>query len=80
MKYTYTILETSEDCRIFEVESERKLSEAELKDLKFRVEFIEGDSYSDSDSKITFKGTDYGDDSQTKVIGEDILEVNNKDE
>tara|TARA_R100001126_G_C4702589_1_gene90925 strand:+ start:167 stop:409 length:243 start_codon:yes stop_codon:yes gene_type:complete len=79
MNYTYTIIETSEDSRVFEVESKRKLSKAELKDLKYRVEFKEGDSYSDSDSKVTFKGTDYGDDSQTQVYGDHIKEEDNKD-
>ena len=74
-KYMYTILETSKDCRVFEVVSKRKLSEGEVKDLKYRVEFVEGDSFSDADSIVTFKGTDYGDDSQTQVFGDDLLEV-----
>tara|TARA_Y100001937_G_scaffold108052_1_gene151326 strand:+ start:231 stop:503 length:273 start_codon:yes stop_codon:yes gene_type:complete len=90
MKFNYKFEETSTDTRHFYIESEVELIEDEVELLVSETDLIDGntESYDFSDwpeenglpskgsYKITFRGTEYGDDSQSffteiKVIEND---------
>ena len=73
-KYTYTYEEYSQDTRSYTVESNVKLTEQEIQDMALSCEMVEGSTYSDKDSKATFKGNEYGDDTQTEYGGDEIKE------
>ena len=75
MKFNYKFEETSTDTRHFYIESEVELTEDEARLLISEVSLTDNDSSSGNindldieqkDSyKVTFKGTEYGDDSQS---------------
>tara|TARA_R100000734_G_scaffold2485_1_gene2532 strand:+ start:5 stop:277 length:273 start_codon:yes stop_codon:yes gene_type:complete len=90
MKYNYKFEETSTDTRHFLIESEVELIEDEVKLLASEIGLTDGNTESCNFSdwpeenglpskgsyKVTFKGTEYGDDSQSffteiKVIEND---------
>ena len=77
-KYTYTYEEYSQDTRSYTVESNVKLTEEEIQDMALSCSMVEGSTYSDKNSKATFKGTEFGDDSQTEYGGDEIKEDKEK--
>ncbi len=74
MKFTYYYEETSQDTRSWEIESEVMLTENEIQDLALETTFEEGDTSSGDTYKVTFKGTEYGDDCQCEYDGDEIKE------
>tara|TARA_R100000353_G_scaffold2288_1_gene3393 strand:- start:367 stop:597 length:231 start_codon:yes stop_codon:yes gene_type:complete len=72
MKYTYYYEETSQDTRCWEIESEVKLTEDEIQDLALETTFEDGDTSSGDTYKVTFKCTEYGDDCQCEITGDEI--------
>ena len=76
MKYKYTYNEWSQDTRSYTIESNVKLTEEEIQDMALSCSMVEGSTYSDADRNIkaTFKGTEYGDDTQTEYGGDEIKE------
>ena len=74
MKYNYTYEEYSQDTKSYTVESDVKLTEEEIMDMALSCSMIEGSTYSDKNSKATFEGIEYGDDSQTDFGGDEIKE------
>tara|TARA_R110002012_G_scaffold76325_3_gene192675 strand:- start:3130 stop:3375 length:246 start_codon:yes stop_codon:yes gene_type:complete len=74
-KYTYEIEEYSQDSRHYEIVSDVKLSEEEITDIYCEVDFVDGytNQWKIEDKgnvKVTFKGTEFGDDSQVNINGE----------
>ena len=75
MKFNYKFEETSTDTRHFYIESEVDLTEDEARLLISEVSLTDNDSSSGNINdldieqkgsyKVTFKGTEYGDDSQS---------------
>ena len=89
MKYTYEIEEYSQDTRHYTVESEVKLTEDQINKAYCEVGFKDGDvneftlgdidddvflPKNKSNIKVTFLFTEYGDDSQVNIDGDDIEE------
>ena len=66
-KYTYRFSEQTVDTRYYKVESNTKLTQAEMQDLAWSVEMKEGETYEDEDGKATFEGTEFGDDAQYQM-------------
>ena len=76
MKYKYTYQEWSQDTREYEVESDTMLTADEIQDMALSCTIVDGSTYSDADKnvKVTFKGTEFGDDSQTNISGDEVKE------
>ena len=74
MKFTYHYKEWSQDTRSFEIESEVKLTENEIMELSTEVSFKNGDTSTGDTYKVTFQGTEYGDDTQYEITGDDLKE------
>ena len=74
MKFTYHYEETSQDTKSWEIESEVKLTESEIAELSTEVSFTDGDTSTGDTYKVTFKGTEYGDDTQYEIDGDDVKE------
>ena len=74
MRFTYYYEEWSQDTRSFKIESKVKLTESEIAELSTEVSFTDGDTSSGDTYKVTFKGTEYGDDTQYKITGDEIKE------
>ena len=74
MKFTYYYEETSQDTRSWEIESEVMLTEDEIMELSTEVSFENGDTSEGDNYKVTFKGTEYGDDTQYEIDGDEIKE------
>ena len=67
-KYTYRFSEQTVDTRYYKVESNAKLTQAEMQDLAWSVEMTEGEHFEDeSGSMATFEGTEFGDDAQYQM-------------
>tara|TARA_R100000781_G_C4055862_1_gene119350 strand:- start:86 stop:325 length:240 start_codon:yes stop_codon:yes gene_type:complete len=73
-KYTYQYEEVSQDIRNYIVESNVKLTEEEIQDMALSCEMMDGSTYSDKNSKATFEGTKYGDNTQTEISGDEVIE------
>ena len=73
MKYKYTYQEWSQDTREYEVESDVMLTEQEIQEISLGCTLTDGYIYKggekDKRFKATFKGTVFGDDSQTSYSG-----------
>ena len=69
-KYFYTYDEYSQDTRSYEIESDVELTKSEVQDLALGCTMEEGSTNSDKNSKATFIGTDYGDDTQVEYGGD----------
>ena len=68
VKYRYTYEEESVDIRTWTVESDRPLTDDEVEELCIEEGDVEGQvSHGDTHS-VEYHGTEYGDDSQRKVI------------
>jgi len=84
MKYKYTYDEWSQDTRSYEVESDVKLTEEAIQDIALGCSMTDGYTYvggeKDKRFKATFKGTEFGDDSQTEYGGDEIKEIKNNQE
>ena len=74
MKYKYYYDEWSQDTRKYIIESNVELTEQEIQDMALSCSMVEGSTYSDKNSKATFEGTEYGDDSQNEYGGDEIKE------
>ena len=78
MKYKYTYDEWSQDTRSYEVESDVKLTKEAIQDIALGCDMREGYIYlggeKDKRFKATFKGTEFGDDSQTEYGGDETKE------
>ena len=66
-KYTYRFSEQTVDTRYYKVESNTKLTQAEMQDLAWSVEQTEGETFKCNEGKATFEGTEIGDDAQYKM-------------
>ena len=82
MKNKYTYQEWSQDTREYEIESETMLTADEIQDMALNCTILDGSTYSDADKniKVTFKGTEFGDDSQTNISGDKIKEDEENEE
>ena len=80
MKYNYTYEEYSQDTRSYEIESDVKLTREEIQDMALSCDMIEGATYKDKNSMATFKGTEFGDDSQTEFGGDEPKEEIEKED
>ena len=74
-KYNYTYEECSQDTRSYTVESDVKLTTEEIQDMALSCAMVEGATYKSKNSKAIFKGTEFGDDSQTEFGGDEIKEI-----
>ena len=74
MKFTYYYEEWSQDTRSFKIESEVKLTESEIVELSTEVSFTDGDTSTGNTYKVTFNGTEYGDNTQYEITGDDLKE------
>jgi hypothetical protein len=66
-KYKYKVQEYSQDTRHFFIESAVQLDEDEINDCITNVSLDKPNTYKDDDYKVSFKGTEYGDDSQVDI-------------
>ena len=66
-KYKYEVEEYSQDTRSFFVESDIELTHDEINDCITNVGLDKPNTYKDDDYKVSFKGTEYGDDSQVNI-------------
>jgi hypothetical protein len=74
-KYTYEVEEYSQDSRHYEIVSDVKLSEEEITDIYCEVDLVDGYTnqwkmVDKGNVKVTFIGTEYGDDSQVNINGD----------
>ena len=78
MKFKYTYQEWSQDTREYEVESDVMLTEQEIQDIALGCDLTDGYIYTGGEKnkrfQATFKGTEFGDDSQTAYSGSKIKE------
>jgi hypothetical protein len=74
MKYNYTYEEYSQDTRSYEIKSDVELTREEIQDMALSCDMVEGATYKDKNSTATFKGTEFGDDSQTEFGGDEPKE------
>ena len=66
-KYKYGVEEYSQDARHFIVESAVELDEDTINDCITNVSLDKPNTYKDDDYKVSFIGTEYGDDSQVDI-------------
>ena len=66
-KYKYEVQEYSQDIRNFFIESDVKLEEDEINDCISNVSLDKPNTYEGDDYKVSFKGTEYGDDCQVDI-------------
>jgi hypothetical protein len=70
-KHKYQVEEYSQDARHFIVESDFELTDDELRECISNVAFNDGDTFedeiNDTPYKVTFKGTEYGDDCDINI-------------
>lgn len=66
-KYKYRVEEYSQDIRHFFIESAVKLEEDEINDCIINVSLDKPNTYEGDDYKVSFKGTEYGDDCQVDI-------------
>ena len=76
MKYNYYYDEWSQDTRKYKVESDLPLTRDEIIHMASSCKIVDGSTYSDVDknAKVTFRGTEYGDDTQTEITGDWVKE------
>ena len=78
-EYVYEVSEQSTDVRYFEIVSDKKLTEEEIRDAVCLPNILkEGDCVKDGGITSTFKYSDFGDDSQMEVDSGDIEEDNHE--
>jgi hypothetical protein len=63
--------ETSQDTRHFIIESAVELDEDEINDCITSVDY-DDPNFNGDDYKVSFKGTEYGDDSQVNISGDEV--------
>ena len=69
-KYKYHVTEYSRDNRLYLIESENKLTEDEVHEAFLEVALVDGATNITKEGiKITFQGTEYGDDTQVNIEG-----------
>ena len=79
-KYNYTYEEYSQDTRSYTIESDVKLTQEEIQEMALSCSMVEGATYKSKNSIATFKGTEFGGDSQTEYGGDEIKEEEEQDE
>ena len=68
--YTYHVKEYSRDNRLYLIESENKLTEDEVHEALLEVALVDDATNITKDGiKVTFQGTQYGDDAQVNIEG-----------
>lgn len=73
--YTYEVSEQSTDVRYFEIVSDKKLTESEIRDAVCLTNISrEGDCVKEGGITSTFKWTDFGEDSDMEIDSGDIKE------
>ena len=68
VKYRYHYEEQSVDIRSWTVESDKPLTDEQVEEICSEHEDAEGQIAHGSDYAVQYRGTEYGDDSQRKVI------------
>ena len=72
-QYTYEVSEQSTDIRYFEIVSDKKLTEREIRDAVCLPNISrEGDCVKEGGITSTFKWTDFGEDSDLEIDSGDI--------
>ena len=72
-EYVYEVSEQSTDVRYFEIVSDKKLTEEEIRDAVCLPNILkEGDCVKDGGITSTFKWTDFGEDSDLEIDSGDI--------
>ena len=66
-KYKYGVEEYSQDARHFIIESAVELDEDTINDCMTNVSLDKPNTYKDDYYKVSFIGTEYGDDSQVDI-------------
>ena len=66
-KYKYEVEEYSQDIRNFYIESDVKLNENEINDCISNVSLDKPNTYKGKDFKVSFIGTELGDDCQVNI-------------
>ena len=66
-KYKYEVQEYSQDIRNFFIESDVKLEEDEINDCISNVSLDKPNTYEGDNYKVSFTGTEYGDDCQVDI-------------
>jgi hypothetical protein len=66
-KYKYEVQEYSQDIRNFFIESDVKLEEDEINDCISNVSLDKPNTYEGDNFKVSFTGTEYGDDCQVDI-------------
>jgi len=66
-KYKYGVEEYSQDARHFIIESAVELDEDTINDCITNVSLDKPNTYKDDDYKVSFIGTEYGEDSQVDI-------------
>ena len=66
-KYTYCFSEQTVDTRYYKVQSNKKLTSAEMMDLGFSTELKDGSVFESEDEKATFITTEIGGDAQIEI-------------
>ena len=66
-KYKYGVEEYSQDARHFIIESAVELDEDTINDCITNVSLDKPNTYKDDNYKVSFIGTEYGDDSQVDI-------------
>lgn len=80
-KYTYHVEETSQDTRTYTIESDVQLTYNEVVDCLGNVSITnESNSHVDDEGvKTTFNDTEFGDDCQINISGDDLKEESEDD-
>ena len=73
MKFTYYYEETSQNTNCWVIKSEDMLTENEIMELSMEVG-SEGETSSGDTYKVTFIGTEYGDNTDIEITGDDLKE------
>ena len=66
-KYKYEVQEYSQDIRNFFIESDVKLEEDEINDCISNVSLDKPNTYEGNNFKVSFTGTEFGDDCQVDI-------------
>ena len=73
--YEYIVTEQTLDIRNYTVKSDVQLTEAEIYEVFYQVDYVDGatNTFEINGNKgtVTFNGTDFGDDGQLAIEGDD---------
>ena len=76
--YEYIVTEQTLDIRNYTVKSDVQLSQSEIYDVFYEVDYVDGstDTFEINGKKgtVTFDGTDFGDDGQLDIEGDERID------